>query len=1234
MDWNIPATRTPCVRKDQAAVIWGKFSQPMCVESADETWYVVDREFLDNLRSLATEGVVDDGESIGLSQEDLPLKIRNKPLLDKECRNKPRATKVSRLDDSVAFAQGDRYELVNEPFWRLLMNHFECDIEIPRRVYRDGRRLRVEVQPLSLAVYTVTEEESQTAEGDTQFVLVDEIPLSLGDTVDEVQKKVLLLARSDDLCVLRGYFDARRRRPTKLQPLNGPGLSGSSTLAEAAVDSSCLLVAVPPAVAESLTTGNGNSSFGGDNSTDRLNNDDLRSDGGGYSTPASGERSMHKRAGLLWDAQSVGQRARRSSPESSLQLERGNSEDRGDAGHRLLPAVIGPQMPALGRGAGGGEDSDEDPCEGGRERQCDGEDSIPQWSDENRGGTGAANVDQMFATGGLCGLVNLGNTCFMNSAVQCLSKVLPLSSFFLSGRFVRDINEENVMGTQGRLARAFHATLRDMWFGRDSPLAPRDLKWAIGRVREEFHGYNQQDSQELMAFLLDGLHEDLNRIKKKPYYESKIEGGPEKSDAEVAELSWRRHREINDSIIVDLFQGQYRSRLQCPECGRVSVTFDPFMYLSLPVPPEWKHQLMFTVGLDPRRPQGFRFERACAGNLDYDKAKEICLDVVHRLLSDEVSEELGGADAKQMMQRQILASTQLKDVSQLSAANIIMFAKRPEDLAGVYQQDVNVKVFAAEDVVKYRFDRKPSHVYAWLMPARVVEELEGCVRKDSRRDVNTESSMEVDFDETTTARGGDSDVAATAAADVPSSASTANAVHPRKTLDGHEAQGEAGCGGSEDSWKVLSEYMSDDPEAPSETESHRVKKRKSNSFSLGSRSLAETGTFFAFVLPVVKTPSGDVRPLSGCMPLLLPVLGSSTCEDLAKQVETAYLYGHEEEQSPTSSEPDQTPSVDDGEGSQRSLINHAVGFIKSFSGQGNLAGTRPINIIVAAGFSCREPQKSVLSQGVNLLTNGIGGRSCGQPRPLVDDDQLVSATVKPRAGDFVALLYADMESSSEQEKVALPEGIRPMGTLEFQPDTDISDCLRMFSEQERLDVDNMWYCGNCKEHVQAFKKLDLWKIPRVLILHLKRFHNISRFTRSKIGTKVTFPYKTGDYLDMTPYILPDSLELMHAKDPSFAPHYELVAVNVHSGELGGGHYFAYAKLRGLWYNFNDAWVKPVSEDSCHSSDAYMLFYRLKQDDEGWTGHDLLRHGGASIAASGRVTPHPVSSVEMTNHLVC
>ena len=48
---------------------------------------------------------------------------------------------------------------------------------------------------------------------------------------------------------------------------------------------------------------------------------------------------------------------------------------------------------------------------------------------------------------------------------------------------------------------------------------------AVGRFAPQFSGYQQQDSQELLAFLLDGLHEDLNRVKKKPYVEIPDHGG-------------------------------------------------------------------------------------------------------------------------------------------------------------------------------------------------------------------------------------------------------------------------------------------------------------------------------------------------------------------------------------------------------------------------------------------------------------------------------------------------------------------------------------------------------------------------------------------------------------------------------------------------------------------------------------------------------------------------------------
>lgn len=95
------------------------------------------------------------------------------------------------------------------------------------------------------------------------------------------------------------------------------------------------------------------------------------------------------------------------------------------------------------------------------------------------------------------------------------------------------------------------------------------------------------------------------------------------------------------------------------------------------------------------------------------------------------------------------------------------------------------------------------------------------------------------------------------------------------------------------------------------------------------------------------------------------------------------------------------------------------------------------------------------------------------------------------------------------------------------------------------------YCPCCKEHRQASKKLDLWRLPEILVVHLKRF-SYSRYMKNKLDTFVNFPIHD---LDMTKY----------AKHTSGGdqPHiYELYAVINHYGGLGGGHYSAYAKVLG------------------------------------------------------------------------
>uniref|UniRef100_A0AAR2L6N2 Ubiquitin carboxyl-terminal hydrolase 15 n=1 Tax=Pygocentrus nattereri TaxID=42514 RepID=A0AAR2L6N2_PYGNA len=199
---------------------------------------------------------------------------------------------------------------------------------------------------------------------------------------------------------------------------------------------------------------------------------------------------------------------------------------------------------------------------------------------------------------GLCGLSNLGNTCFMNSATQCLSNIPPLTEYFLKDKYQDELNEDNPLGMKGEIAKAYAELIKQLWSGKYSYVTPRPFKTQVGRFAPQFSGYQQQDSHELLAFLLDGLHEDLNRIRKKPYIQLKdAEGRPDKV---VAEEAWENHIKRNDSIIVDIFHGLFKSTLVCPVCSKVSVTFDPFCYLTLPLPMKKERTLeVYLVRLDP-----------------------------------------------------------------------------------------------------------------------------------------------------------------------------------------------------------------------------------------------------------------------------------------------------------------------------------------------------------------------------------------------------------------------------------------------------------------------------------------------------------------------------------------------------------------------------------------------------------------------------------------------------------
>lgn len=195
-----------------------------------------------------------------------------------------------------------------------------------------------------------------------------------------------------------------------------------------------------------------------------------------------------------------------------------------------------------------------------------------------------SNVNSFKYTPGLCGLSNLGNTCFMNSVLQCMSNCPPITTYFLENQHLNELNTTNPLGMKGLVAKAFGELIKTMWSGENNHTAPSNFKVQVSRFAPQFSGYQQHDAQELLTFLLDGLHEDLNRVKKKPYIELKDADG--RPDEVVAKESWDNYLKRNNSVIVDYFHGLLKSHVTCPQCECVSTTFDPFCYLSLPLPPK------------------------------------------------------------------------------------------------------------------------------------------------------------------------------------------------------------------------------------------------------------------------------------------------------------------------------------------------------------------------------------------------------------------------------------------------------------------------------------------------------------------------------------------------------------------------------------------------------------------------------------------------------------------------
>lgn len=750
---------------------------------------------------------------------------------------------------------------------------------------------------------------------------------------------------------------------------------------------------------------------------------------------------------------------------------------------------------------------------------------------------------------GFTGLVNLGNTCFMNSVIQSLSNTRELRDYFHDRAFEAEINCNNPLGTGGRLAIGFAVLLRALWKGTHHAFQPSKLKAIVASKASQFTGYAQHDAQEFMAFLLDGLHEDLNRIQNKPYTETVDSDG--RLDEVVAEEAWQRHKMRNDSFIVDLFQGQFKSKLVCPTCSKVSITFDPFLYLPVPLPQKQKVLSVLYFAKEPhKKPIKFLVSVSKENSRTVEVLESISRSV--RVKPENLRlAEVG----KNRFQRMFLPSHSLDTVS--SSDTLFCFEVLSKDLAKervvllrVQQrlQVPNIPIskcasclkppVSEEDKLKrctrcYRVGycnqvcqrtHWPNHKglcrpntenvglpflvsvpESRLSYTRLTQLLEGY----SRFSVNV---FQPPFQsgrtspETFPCRG-----------DMLSmSAST-----PEGPGSGDEAMGGSstiGAGDSElESHSPLLDPQADYAQA-SALHSGEPDPLTSSQTSLSTTRTADSG----FSEPISSTSCCSLDPHAE---------KETSCEKAVRPEAAVTGYQHPNDAAP----------------------GHASQFY--------------IALVDANNKEQRLDEKE---------------------EPLLDlpEDATLELVWKNNERLKEYVLVSSKELEYEEDPGSLSETARAGHfTLE--------QCLNLFTKPEVLAPEEAWYCPKCQQHREASKQLLLWRLPNVLIIQLKRFSFRSFIWRDKINDMVDFPVRN---LDLSKFCIGQKDEMQHP------PIYDLYAVINHYGGMIGGHYTAYARLPSDknsqrsdvgWRLFDDSTVTMVEESQVVTRYAYVLFYRRR-----------------------------------------
>ena len=796
----------------------------------------------------------------------------------------------------------------------------------------------------------------------------------------------------------------------------------------------------------------------------------------------------------------------------------------------------------------------------------------------------------------LIGLANLGNTCYMNSALQCLRAIKELTDYFLYYFDENKINKTNLMGTGGLLALAYANYIFQINLNDKNFLELKYFKNAIGIVDDRFSGYDQQDTHEFLSFLIDSIHEDLNKVIIKPILNRKSSDWEKKYnsieilDKLKSKLEWNNFLKRNQSIMVDLFYGQYKTSIICPKCSHNSTNFSIFLSLQLPIPLSNNYFIIKVC-----------FYEEWLNNKDY-----IFFEIILSKNNNKV----------------ITAKKIIGKIFEMSPYQIELYKTNKQEINKIYNNDdelneninliraVKINLKTIKDSDNYFEQKIINYTYIEKNLENRIDDYVSFVQNINNNINNSDDECNIIID--------------------INDDNTENI--SKINYDAYSLQ------------KFIIKHYSFNIDK--KTISNSIIHKDFLIYTKTNQSCYELYfQIFLVYFSILIEKQLEINEIKDMDDL-------NKNRDMIKHLFDKYFKKHLEEENQFIEDEifDVYPEIPfflklkvyKSKGSKFIPNSKKLKFKKFLNFQiekENKNNEIKIKSIENIKSNNEKKEDSLVKIEINNCIKSssndiisISDKSNGNiKRQNYDYDPLDPVKPSPKninkenfSSSKIDLILNGKEKDTKNTNsnnmvhsiliIFNPNYLKKNANDDYYltdynynkidlcrlfkrahqniEKISIYKCFEEFTKVQTLDENNLYNCPRCKENIAAKNKIELYKIPKILIIQLKRFEN-----GQKIKTFIDFPIKN---LDISPFI---SNSIPYTSNPSIK--YDLFAVSNHYGELEYGHYNANCLnyVDNNWYNFNDKKIEIIENndpDSIVTKDAYVLFYRQrKMENMNW-----------------------------------